>query len=142
MTAGAEPQDGPAEDPPLPGGSGESVLVVEDDSALRRMAGIQLRSLGYRVLEAEDGRAALQLLRSECEIDLLLTDVVMPGGLSGAELGRKARELRPDLRLMYMSGFPRAVPGDRSALERNVVLLRKPFRRKEMAMSVRKALEG
>lgn len=122
-------------------GSGEVVLLVEDDASLRRMAGIQLRSLGYRVLDVENGQAALRVLQSEGHIDLLLTDVML-GGLSGAELGREARRLRPDLKLMYMSGYPRVGPGDRYPLERGVILLRKPFLRKEMAVSVRNALKA
>lgn len=142
MAAKSGTEERTAESSSLPNGSGETVLVVEDDAPLRRMAGLQLRSLGYRVLEAEDGRAALQLLRREPKVDLLLTDVVMPGELSGAELGREARELRPRLKLMYTSGFPRVGPADRAQLEPEIILLRKPFRRKDMAVGVRKALEG
>jgi CheY-like chemotaxis protein len=129
------------EAPSLPMGSGEIVLLVEDDASLRRMAGIQLRSLGHKVLEAEDGQAALRVLQSEGPIDLLLTDVML-GGLSGAELGREARKVRPGLKLMYMSGYPRVGPDDRHPLERDVTLLRKPFLRKEIAVNVRKALEA
>lgn len=142
MTKSSGGNDGSVDEPPLPTGSGETVLVVEDDPSLRRLAGIQLRSLGYQILEAGDGSAALQLLQKEHQIELLLTDVVMPGGMSGAELGRKARELRPDLKLMYMSGFPRIGPADSAQLEPSVTLLRKPFRRKEMAISIRTVLDG
>ena len=121
---------------------GESILLVEDDPSLRRVARIQLQSLGYRVLEAEDGRSALQALMQDDEIDLLLTDIVMPGGLNGADLGREARDLRPDLKLMYMSGFPQSSFGDRTQLEQGVVLMRKPFRKSELAVEIRKILEG
>lgn len=127
--------------PSLPMGSGEIVLLVEDDASLRRMAGIQLRSLGYSVLEAENGQAALRVLQSISHVDLLLTDVVL-GGLSGTELGREARRLRPDLKLLYMSGYPRLDPDNRHPLEPGVILLRKPFLRKEMAVSVKKALKN
>ena len=143
VTAGPEHEEGRLKAPSLQqAGSGESVLVVEDDASLRRLAGLQLRSLGYRVLEAEDGRAALHILQREFQVDLLLTDIVMPGGLSGADLGRMARELRPGLKLMYMSAYPRAGHADGAQLEQDVILLHKPFRRHEMALNLRKALEG
>lgn len=127
--------------PSLPRGAGEVVLLVEDDAPLRRMAAIQLRSFGYNVLEAADDQGAFRILESEQDIDLLLTDVVMPGGMNGAELGRRARELRPDLKLLYMSGFPRTSleHGDTSE---GVSLLLKPFRLRELAISLRKALDG
>lgn len=119
---------------------GESILLVEDDPSLRRVAAVQLRSLGYRVVEAEDGRAAWELLTQDSEIHLLLTDIVMPGGLSGVDLGRKARILRPSIRIIYMSGFPQSAFGDRTHLDPGVVLMRKPFRKAEIALQVRKAL--
>lgn len=121
---------------------GETILVVDDNAGLRRMAARQLSSLGYRVLEAEDGPSALQVLEKESGVDLLLTDIVMPGGLNGAELGRKARQLRPELKLIYMSGFPEAAFGDRADLERDVILLRKPFRKVEIANRIREALSA
>ncbi|HXH54114.1 MAG TPA: ATP-binding protein [Sphingomicrobium sp.] len=120
----------------------ETLLVVDDNTSLRRVTVRQLTSLGYRVLEADDGPSALQVLREEGGIDLLLTDIIMPGGLSGVDLGREARQVRPDLKLIYMSGFPEAAFGDRADLEPGVVLLRKPFRKVELATRIREALGG
>lgn len=123
-------------------GSGEVVLVVEDNSPLRRMVATQLESLGYRVLEAEDSDAALKVLETKPEIDLLLTDIVITEGLNGIELGHVARELRPALKLMYMSAYPGGTVGCGTPLDRGVLLLRKPFRRREIATAVKKALDA
>ena len=140
MTARPNLQNGRVGDPSLPRGTGETILVVEDDPSLRRLAGLQLRSLGYTVIDAGDSAAALELVEREREIKLMLTDIVMPGALNGAELALAAQTLRPDLKVMYMSGFPRVGPDTRP--ENDVPLLCKPFRLKEMAVSVTKVLQG
>ncbi len=115
---------------------GALILVVDDNATLRRVTVKQLSSLGYAVLEAEDGPSALRLLSEHESVDLLLTDIVMPGGLNGADLGREARKMRPDLNLLYMSGFPEAAFGDHAGLDPDVVLLRKPFRKRELAKTI------
>jgi CheY-like chemotaxis protein len=86
-------------------GRGETVLVVEDDTRVRRMTAARLQHLGYRVLEAATGPAALACLEQHPEVDLLLTDIVMPGGMSGTDLAAEVRSLRPDIQAVFMSGY-------------------------------------
>ena len=139
MSTIRKPNDRPRGKPNL---AGEVVLLVEDDRPLRRMVGIQLQSLGYTVLEAEDGKGALAILQSSCDIDLLLTDVVLAQSPSGTELAAKARELRPGLKLMFMSGYPNIEELRRASQQDDIILLRKPFRRDDVAVQVRKALSN
>ena len=88
-------------------GGGQTILVVEDHTEVREIVCKQLSMLGYNIIEAADGREALQVLADGVVVDLLFTDVVMPGGMSGPELVAEARALRPDLRVLYT---PRAFP--------------------------------
>jgi len=81
------------------------VLVVEDDDEVRRTSGDMLEALGYHVLLAPDGPAALALLRGNEDVDVLLSDIVMPGGINGAELARRARRIRPELKVILTSGY-------------------------------------
>ncbi len=94
----------------------------------------------YRVLEAEDGPAALKVLNDDPDIDLLLTDVVMPGGMSGAELASKARERRPDLKVLYTSGYTENAILHRAMLDEGVEMIGKPYRKDELARKVRQVL--
>lgn len=121
--------------------SGELILVVDDNAALLRVAVSQLKALGYEVLQAGDGPSALELIKENPQIKLLLTDIIMPGGLSGVDLGYEAQRMLPHLRLMYMSGFPEAAFGDEARLDPHVILVRKPFRQTELAHRVREAFE-
>ena len=118
----------------------ENVLVVEDDHGVRDFAVSVLRELGYRVLEAPNGDVALELLAATPDIDLLFTDVVMPGVLGGADLAKTALERRPELRVLFTSGYTtRLVEKDWPA--RKVDLLRKPYRSVDLAGRVRAALD-
>ena len=85
-------------------GGRESVLVVEDDDAVRAYAIEALQELGYSVVEASRGKAALDILNGTPHLDLLLTDVVMPGALNGRELADEAVKRRPDLKVLFMTG--------------------------------------
>lgn len=131
----------PAEQPPaepMRGGT-ETILVVEDNADVRRIVMRQLRSLGYRLIEAEDALAALAALRSDAGIDLLFTDVVMPHGMSGFDLGTEAKRLRPGIRVLFTSGFPgTSFPPD---IAGGIPLLSKPYRKQELARAIRNALE-
>ena len=93
---------------------GESILVVEDDAAVRRVAVTVLESLGYRVLQVGDGKSALEILGRTHGIDLLFTDLIMPNGMNGMELLEKARALRPNLRASFTSGYSGGVLKGRS----------------------------
>ena len=116
----------------------ETILVVEDAAPVRRYVVRTLRALGYRVLEAADGPSALAVLDGPEPIDLLLTDIMMPGGLLGLELADEARERRPGLRLLCMTGH-----ADELAERRDTPgppVLAKPFGRDALAQAVRLAL--
>lgn len=81
------------------------VLVVEDDDMVRDLVVLQLAQLGFRVSEATDGLTGLDIIRTRADIDLLFTDIVMPGVMSGYDLAEAAEQLRPDLRILFTSGF-------------------------------------
>ena len=121
-------------------GGHETILLVEDDEAVRHFARQQLASLGYRVLEAATGPAALELVRAHDDIDLIFTDIVMPGGMSGRDLVEAARLLRPGLKALYTSGYAENVIVHHGRLDPGVVLLSKPYRRADLARKVREAL--
>ncbi|HEX4185191.1 MAG TPA: PAS domain S-box protein [Stellaceae bacterium] len=121
-------------------GGGETILAVEDNDALRRVIVRQLNSLGYRVLEAKHADDALQLMELE-SIDVLLTDIVMPGGKDGVELARQARQRWPTIAVVFSSGFSQAKPdGDAISLPPETSLLSKPYRKENLACAVREAL--
>jgi PAS domain S-box-containing protein len=120
----------------------ESVLVVEDDQLVRVHLMGQLRHLGYRVLGASDAETALEHLRGSRHIDLLLTDVVMPGGMNGQQLANKALEIRPDLRILLTSGYAESAMVHHGRLDPGVEMLPKPYRRQELAAKVRQVLDG
>jgi signal transduction histidine kinase len=120
---------------------GEAVLVVEDEHRVRELSGDALRELGYTVLTARDGADALEVLREDVRIDLLFTDVVMPE-MNGPELARRARALRPNIPVLFTTGYaPNAIlrNGD---LELDAVMLPKPFGIRELAERVRTAIDG
>jgi CheY-like chemotaxis protein len=112
---------------------GEVVLVVEDDETVREMAAESLDALGYGVLTASDARIALDLLRDPARIDILFSDVVMPGGMNGAQLANEARKLRPGLKVLLTSGYTVTATGGARELPQGVPLLRKPYLREDLA---------
>ncbi len=117
------------------------VLIVEDDAAVREMAVAMVNSLDYRVHAVGDGRAALEALDRMPDIAILLTDVILPGGLRGPDIVRKARLLRPDLAVAYMSGFAADLLSGDIAPEADAILIDKPFHRASLAQALRKAKE-
>lgn len=120
-------------------GHGETVLVVEDNNEIRALVANQLRRLGYEVIEAIDPADALAILRSPQHVDLLFTDVVMPGGLSGPDLAQQAKTLRPGLKVIFTSGFPDIGNGERP---QTGMLLKKPYRSLELARTLEEVLQG
>ncbi|MFQ4137956.1 PAS domain-containing protein [Nodosilinea sp. PGN35] len=120
-------------------GGSELILLVEDNALVRDYAQQQLESLGYRVLAAENGPTALAMLQQQPEIDLLFTDVIMPGGLNGRELADAARRLRPGLRVLYTSGYAENVLSHQAGPEAELQLLHKPYQRVELACKIRQA---
>jgi signal transduction histidine kinase len=121
---------------------GETVLIVEDDAALRKLTGALLASLGYAAIETADGPAALQKLEEAARVDLLLTDIVLPRGMSGPDLARAAQDRRPGLRTLYMSGYAKATAMHGATLDEGAQLLMKPFRKADLARRVRLLLDG
>ena len=117
----------------------ETILVVEDDDMVRAYVENELKTLGYRVIATSNGPAALDVLRQPGDIQLLLTDVVMPGGMFGPELARQATGLRPGLKVLFTSGYslsPVKTPDQIG----DARILTKPFRRKDLAAMLRAAL--
>ena len=124
------------------GGTGETVLVVEDDPGVRQQAIGKLVALGYRVIEASDGNAALERLAGDDPIDPLFTDLVMPGGVSGLAVARRARDLRPTLPVLFTSGYPTGTIAEATGEAPPVAVLLKPYRKAELARAIRDALDG
>jgi PAS domain S-box-containing protein len=118
----------------------ESILVVEDDDALRAYTTEILNELGYRVLQAPNGAAALDIIEREPEIDLLFTDIVMPGGINGKQLADEALLRRPKLKVLFTTGYTRNAIVHRGQLDPGVQLISKPFSFNELSAKVRTIL--
>jgi PAS domain S-box-containing protein len=128
---------------PVPeGGAEETILVVEDDDGVRAYSVETLRELGYRVLEAHDGPSALRLLEGQSRIDLLFTDVVLPGGMTGAQVASQMRALRPGLKVLFTTGYARNAIIHQGRLDKGVELITKPFSFADLAAKVRDVLDG
>ncbi|HEY3147257.1 MAG TPA: PAS domain S-box protein, partial [Dongiaceae bacterium] len=123
-------------------GGGETILVVEDNPDVRRLVLRQLRDLGYAVIEAANGPQALKILEDGASIDLLFTDVVMPGGMTGRQLAEAAKGRRPHLKTLFTSGYTEDSILRLGKLDPGVRLLSKPYRKHELAMRIREALDG
>ncbi|HEY1452639.1 MAG TPA: PAS domain S-box protein [Roseiarcus sp.] len=137
--ATAEPSQNVAKKNVMPRGS-ETILVVEDDARVRRVTVARLRGLGYQVIEADNGATGLAMLASRPEIAAIFTDVVMPGGMRGDELAEAALAARPDVRILFTSGYSepaiaRQGPGADA-------WLKKPYTAAELARKIRDVLEG
>ncbi len=120
----------------------ETILVVEDSESVRKVAVSILRGLGYQVLEAEDGPSALTILRGSEVIDLLFTDLIMPNGIDGEELLKRAHVLRPGLKALFTSGYSEHFLQSRGNADVGVPLLNKPYRVQKLSEAVRKALDN
>jgi prevent-host-death family protein len=124
----------------VPLARGETVLLVEDDADVRELAANLLDVLGYRVLEAPDASIALKILEGGAEADLILSDIVLPGGMSGVDLAKEVRRENPGVKFLFMSGYAeKALPLVGLTGEE---LLSKPFRKHELAQKLRAALES
>lgn len=117
-------------------GGGETILVVEDDDEVRETAISQLQELGYTVLHAHDGQSAVTMLEGGVQVDLVFTDVVMPGPVSSTALAQRAKELLPGVRVLYTSGYTRNALTTGGRLDAGVKLLSKPYRREELARRI------
>jgi signal transduction histidine kinase/ActR/RegA family two-component response regulator len=124
-----------------PSGGSETVLVVEDEDRVRNFAAEALRELGYNVLEAGDGPAALAVLQSERDTALLFTDVVMPG-MTGRELADHAVSSRPELKVLYSTGYTRNAIVHNGVVDAGTNFLQKPYSLNDLARKVRAVLDG
>ena len=122
----------------MPHGKGETILVLEDDREVRRLAVKMLERLGYRVRAVMDADSARDLLG---QVDLVLSDVVLPGRTSGPELAAEARAEIPGLKFIFMSGYPADAANRHDSLEPGFVLLNKPFDVGTLAKVLRAALD-
>jgi CheY-like chemotaxis protein len=119
----------------------ETILVVEDDEALRAYTIEMLSELGYRIQAAANGAAALEILRSTKPVDLMFTDVVMPGGINGRQLADEAVRLRPGLKVLFTTGYTRNAIVHHGRLDAGVEMIGKPFSFTELSAKVRALLD-
>jgi PAS domain S-box-containing protein len=125
---------------PVPFGH-ETILVVEDDKLVRDYVVTQLGSLGYLTLAAENAAVALAYLASETAFDLLFTDIIMPGGMNGRELADAITRQRPNVKVLYTSGYTENAIVHHGRLDPGVALLNKPYRKKDLAEKLRQVLD-
>jgi CheY-like chemotaxis protein len=118
----------------------ETILIVEDEPQLREIAVRLLQNQGYTVLEARDGAEAINLLTNNTSIDLLFTDIVLPGNMNGMEISKQALQLQPDIKILFASGYTQDVFSMDHELK-EVILLDKPYRSAELIRSVRRLLD-
>ena len=125
----------------VPKARGETVLVVEDDPEVRTLSVALLSSFGYEIIEAADGQTALKALETAPKVNLLFTNVILPGGMSGPQLAAEVRDRFPGMAVLYTSGYTALANVDQSAFEKDIELLQKPYRKAELARKVRRALD-
>jgi CheY-like chemotaxis protein len=121
-------------------GGNETVLVVEDDKLVRQYVVTQVRSLGYATLEAANALEALAIIDNHPGVDLLFTDIIMPGPMNGRQLADEAARHRPQLKTLFTSGYTENAIQHHGRLDPGVHLLAKPYRKPELARMIRVAL--
>jgi CheY-like chemotaxis protein len=119
----------------------QTILVVEDEPEVRELVSTFLRGLGYRVIEAGDGRAARAVLEGDERIDLLFSDIAMPHGMNGPQVAEIGRKLRPNLKLLFMSGYREDFLVDSGQVMPGVPIIWKPYEKEEMARMVARSLK-
>jgi PAS domain S-box-containing protein len=130
------------EPPPVPiAGGHESILVVEDDALVRDYVVAQLRSLGYATLTARNAAEALAAIDGAVKVDLMFTDVIMPGAMNGRQLADEAIKRRPSLKVLFTSGYTESAIVHHGRLDPGVLLLAKPYRKSDLARMLRKVFD-
>jgi signal transduction histidine kinase len=124
------------------GGHGETVLVIDDETTVRMLVAEVLGDAGYHVIEAPDGPSGLEILRSDARIDLLISDVGLPGGMNGRQVADAARETRPDLRVLFITGYAENAAVGNGLLAPGMEVLTKPFVMADLALKVHDMIEG
>jgi PAS domain S-box-containing protein len=118
----------------------ETILVVEDDERVRRLTIARLKMIGYEVLEASDGPKAIEILTQDHAVDLVFTDLIMPGGMSGREVAARARELKPGVKVLLTSGYAEELARGEDLEREQLRVLRKPYHQADLAAALREAL--
>jgi PAS domain S-box-containing protein len=132
-------EDGAA--PTLHGGHGETVMVIDDEETVRMLVAEVLSDAGYHVLEAPDGPSGLEILRTDARIDLLITDVGLPGGMNGRQVADAAREVRPDLKVLFVTGYAENAAVGNGHLDPGMEVMTKPFVMAALGEKVREMIE-
>ena len=117
----------------------KAILVAEDEEDVRLVVSEALAAAGFMVLNAESGPEALRILEANPGIDLLFTDIRMPGGMDGFELAHRAKQMRPDLRVVYTSGYVKELPWGEHGIGHGP-MLRKPYRNRDLVAEVNRTL--
>jgi CheY-like chemotaxis protein len=125
-----------------PRGEGETVLVIDDEPTVRMLVSEVLGDLGYTAIEAEDGAAGLKVLNSGARIDLLVTDVGLPGGMNGRQVADAARVSRPDLKVLFITGFAENAVLSHGHLDPGMHVMTKPFAMEALATRIRELIES
>lgn len=123
-------------------GTGQSVLVIDDEPIVRMLIVEVLEEAGYMVLEAGDGPSGLRILESANQVDLLITDVGLPGGMNGRQVADAARIARPDLKVLFVTGFAENAVIENGHLEPGMAVITKPFAITELAAKVEEMIES
>jgi PAS domain S-box-containing protein len=139
--AEAEESEGGVEEPPR-AEAGETVLVVDDEPTVRMLVTEVLTDLGYTAVEAADGAAGLKVLNSDLRIDLLITDVGLPGGMNGRQVADAARNVRPELKVLFITGYAENAVLSHGHLDPGMHVLTKPFAMDALATRIRQLIEG
>jgi PAS domain S-box-containing protein len=120
----------------------QTILVVEDDARVRNLTIKRLKLIGHNVLEASDGPSALEVLKRGEPVDLVFTDLIMPGGLSGRDVALRAREIRPGIKVLLTSGYAEELVRGAELQRENLKVLRKPYRQADLVAALRDVLTG
>jgi CheY-like chemotaxis protein len=147
LTAANEAAASPAGEPTVVStvaraGAGETILVVEDNDGVRAYAKSAIEELGYTVIEAGTAEEALRSVEDGARVDLLFTDVVLPGGFSGRQLSDKVLKLRPSLPVLFTTGYTRNAIVHHGRLDPGVQLLSKPYTQQDLARKIAEMLDG
>jgi CheY-like chemotaxis protein len=133
----------PAQSQEIPrAGRGETVLVVDDEPTVRMLVAEILEELGYKAIEAADGAAGLRILESNVRIDLMVTDVGLPGGMNGRQMADYSRASRPDLKVLFITGYAESAVIGNGNLDANMHVMTKPFSVEGLAMRIKSLIES
>ena len=119
---------------------GETVLVVDDDPTVRMLIAEVLEEAGYTILEAEDGAVALRVLQSPVRVDLLVTDVGLPGGMNGRQVADAARTIHPKLKVLFITGYAENAAVGNGHLDAGMAVLTKPFAMEALGTKIREIM--